>query len=185
MVIERCAECGFNGDAWTDALALAGIADLPSRWRSALCDLDAVDLRRRPVPDMWSMLEYADHVREVLFGMRFVLDSAVLQPGIDLGDPPESAFEATPRILEPGVVLDGIAREAESLRRRLSEISASDWDSPAVVGDVEVDGHWICRHAIHDATHHLMDVQRLRHALRAPGRDRDGVADDEVDLPGR
>lgn len=119
MVIERCAECGFDGDAWADALALAGIADLPSRWRSALCDLDAVDLRRRPVPDMWSMLEYADHVREVLFGMRFVLDSAVLQPGIDLGDPPESAFEATPRILEPGVVLDGIAREAESLRRRL------------------------------------------------------------------
>jgi len=30
---------------------------------------------------MWSIAEYADHVRRVLFGMRFLLDTAVTQPG--------------------------------------------------------------------------------------------------------
>ena len=30
---------------------------------------------------MWSIAEYADHVREVLFGMRFVLDTALTFDG--------------------------------------------------------------------------------------------------------
>jgi hypothetical protein len=28
-----------------------------------------------------------------------------------------------------------------------------------------VDLHWIARHAVHDATHHLADVELLRYAL--------------------
>ncbi len=56
-------------------------------------------------------------------------------------------------------------REAESLGLRLRNLSQLEWQSRAIVGDDEVDGHWICRHAVHDATHHLMDVERLRVAL--------------------
>lgn len=167
MAVERCDECGFDGGAWTDGAALDAIAELPTRWKAATADIDAADAQRRPIPDMWSILEYADHVREVLFGMRFVLDRAVAQTGVDLGEAPEPRFDPTPRLIDRGAALDGITREAESLRRRLLEISPLDWDSIAVVGDDELDGHWICRHAIHDATHHLMDVQRLRAALAA------------------
>lgn len=165
--MERCGECGFDGDAWTDGSALAAIAEMPMRWKAAISDLDSADVQRRPISGMWSILEYADHVREVFFGMRFVLDSAVAQPGVNLGEPPEPTFEPTPRIVDRDAVLDGIAREAEALRHRLLEISTFDWDHTAVVGDDEIDPHWICRHAIHDATHHLMDVERLRAALSA------------------
>jgi hypothetical protein len=31
-----------------------------------------------------------------------------------------------------------------------------------IVADEAVDLHWIARHAVHDATHHLQDVTRLR-----------------------
>jgi hypothetical protein len=33
-----------------------------------------------------------------------------------------------------------------------------------VDGD-ELDVHWIARHAVHDSTHHLDDIARLRAAL--------------------
>lgn len=165
MVVERCDECGFDGAAWSDADALDAIEELPNRWRGATAGIDAADLQRRPIPTMWSIAEYVDHVREVLFGMRFVLDSAVAQPGIDLDGGPEPVFEPSPRTIDFASALAGIAREAESLARRLREIDASDWESTAFVGDGAVDGHWICRHAVHDATHHLLDVERLRAAL--------------------
>lgn len=165
MAVERCDECGFDGDEWTDDRALDAIAELPARWKTAISNIDPVEAQRRPIPGMWSILEYADHVREVLFGMRFVLDSAVAQPGVDLGEAPEPRFEPTPRDVDRGAALEGIMRGAESLRRRLRNLSQLEWESRAVVGDDEVDGHWICRHAVHDATHHLMDIERLRVAL--------------------
>ena len=115
---------------------------------------------------MWSLAEYADHVREVLYGMRFVLDSAVAQPGVDLGVAPESEFSPSPRVIDVRSAIAGIQREAAALCDRLAELTEAAWNSTAIIGDVEVDGHWICRHAVHDASHHLDDVRRLREMLQ-------------------
>lgn len=38
------------------------------------------ELQRRPIPEMWSIAEYTDHVREVLFAMRFVLAAPSTRP---------------------------------------------------------------------------------------------------------
>jgi hypothetical protein len=167
MAVERCDECGFDGDDWTDDGARDAIAELPVRWTATVSEVDPVAARRRPIPDMWSILEYADHVREVLFAIRFALDSAVAQPGIDLGGVPEPRFDVTPRDIDSDAALEGIAREAELLRRRLGEISAADWESTAIVDGDELNAHWLARHAVHDATHHLADVARLRAASAA------------------
>jgi hypothetical protein len=67
-MIERCELCGFDGRAWSDTAALARIADLPRLWTDALGGLSAQQLQRRPLPRTWSVAEYADHVREMLFG---------------------------------------------------------------------------------------------------------------------
>src|SRR5690349_3107825 len=114
---------------------------------------------------MWSIAEYVDHVREVLFGMRFVLDTALAEPGTDLGEPPEPRFDPEPRIIDAADALSGIDRAANALRQRLGELPDSSWDSTAIVGGDEIDAHWIARHAVHDASHHLLDVDRLRKAL--------------------
>jgi hypothetical protein len=45
---------------------------------------------------MWSIAEYADHLRKVLFGMHFLLDTAVTTPGADLGKSPSSPFDPEP-----------------------------------------------------------------------------------------
>ena len=114
---------------------------------------------------MWSIAEYADHVREVLFGMRFLLDTAISQPGTDLGESPPQEFASQPRHIDVEVALNGIDHEARSLSQQLSELSPHDWSLTVTFDGTSVDPHWIARHIVHDATHHLLDVDRLRSAL--------------------
>jgi hypothetical protein len=163
--VERCAECGFDGAQWTEAAALVELAGLGERWTAAIAELSADDLGRRPVATMWSIAEYVDHVREVLFGMRFILDVAVDSPGTDLGASPQPAFTETPRPVDVTAALGGVVRESAALRKRLLELSPEEWSAEVTFDDAPHDARWICRHAVHDATHHLGDVRRLAAAL--------------------
>jgi hypothetical protein len=164
MLVERCDECGFDSGAWTDDEAIEAISHLGIRWSEAIAGLRLEKMQRRPIPDMWSIVEYVDHVREVLFSMRFALDSAVSEPGINLGRTPDTEFRAEPRMIDPQTALRGVAQEASALQIRLRELPEAAWKATAIIGDDEVDVHWICRHAVHDADHHLGDVRRLRAA---------------------
>ncbi len=165
MSVERCVECGFDSDEWSDAGAIATIKDLPLRWTEAVAGLTPTDQLRRPDDQMWSIAEYTDHVREVLFGMRFLLDTAISQPGIDLGPSPSPQFASQPRRIDVQAALDGIDHEAFSLSQQLSKLSADDWLLTVMFDGSSVDPHWIARHIVHDATHHLLDIARLRSAL--------------------
>lgn len=162
---ERCDECGFDGEGWILSDALRAIAELPDRWRDAVDGLNADELLRRPIDQMWSIAEYADHVREVFFGMRFLLEMALTAPGSDLGSSPASRFDAEPRRIEVAMALVGIDSEAKALRGRLTGLSSSQWGLSVKLDGKDVDPQWITRHAVHDATHHLGDVSRLRVAL--------------------
>jgi hypothetical protein len=163
--VERCQECGFNADDWSDAGAIAAIQHLPSQWSSALDGLSLGDQLRRPVQQRWSIAEYTDHVREVLFGMRFLLDAAISQPGTDLGPLPPSEFSTEPRQIDVQSALVGLDHEARLLSRQLSELPVDDWLLTVTFDGNAVDPHWIARHVVHDATHHLLDIVRLRSAL--------------------
>jgi hypothetical protein len=163
--VEQCGECGFDSDAWSDASAIAAIQRLPLQWTAAVAGSTPNDQLRRPVHQMWSIAEYADHVREVLFGMRFLLDTAISQPGTDLGDSPPQPFASQARQIDVKAALDGIDNEACSLSQQLSGLSSDDWYLTVTFDGASVDPHWIARHAVHDATHHLLDIARLRSAL--------------------
>jgi hypothetical protein len=54
---ERCDECGFNGEEWSDAAAISAIAGLPTRFANAVAGLNSDDLLRRPVDGQWSIAE--------------------------------------------------------------------------------------------------------------------------------
>ena len=114
---------------------------------------------------MWSIAEYADHVREVLFGMKFLLETAISQPGTDLGDSPAQRFAAQARQVDVEAALYAMATEARSLSQQLSGLSSDDWHLAVTFDGTSVDPHWIARHTVHDATHHLLDIARLRSAL--------------------
>jgi hypothetical protein len=162
---ETCDECGFSGEKWSDAGAISAIADLPTRFADATAGLSPNDLLRRPVENQWSIAEYTDHVREILFGMRFLLDIVISQPGTDLGDSPFSPFEPESRHIDIDVALLGIEREATSFLDSLTELSLNQWDAIVTLDRTNIDPHWIVRHAVHDSNHHLLDIERLRSAL--------------------
>lgn len=165
MTVEVCAECGFDGNAWTDRDAVSAIAGLPAAWSEAVDGLSQHDVQRRPLPAMWSIAEYVDHVREVLFGMRFLLETALSDPGADLGAAPDPRFDPEPRALDIDEALAGISVEANLLNDALTAVSPSAWSTTVVVDGSHVDVHWIARHAVHDPRHHLRDVARLRASL--------------------
>jgi DinB superfamily len=165
MTHERCEICGFDGARWTDVDAMLAVAGLAAQWRKAVSGITPEQLCKRPIPTMWSIAEYADHVREVLFGMGFLLDTAVAQPGADLGQSPTSPFDPNPRTIDIEVTLTGMEYEAGGLGVGLTALSGAQWSSAVTLDGNEVDPRWIVRHAVHDATHHLLDAEQLRTAL--------------------
>jgi DinB superfamily len=165
MPVEVCTQCGFDGSAWSDADAISAIAPLPDRWSEAVDGLTDADVQRRPIATMWSIAEYTDHVREVLFGMRFLLDTAVGAPGTDLGKAPDPEFAPEPRQIDTDAALAGLSAEAEQLTDALASAPPSAWSNVVIVDGDVIDLHWIVRHAVHDPTHHLGDVTRIRAAL--------------------
>lgn len=170
MPIERCDECGFDSRTWTDHGAMDTAAELPRRWAQAIDGLTADELQRRPIDGTWSIAEYTDHVRETAFGMRFVLDTILIRPGTDLGDPPESRFEREPRPVDTARALSGFRTEITQLCERLAATPKDRWAATCTLGRKHVDVHWVVRHVVHETTHHLGDLDRLRDALdRAHG----------------
>jgi hypothetical protein len=170
LVVEQCPSCGFDGAAWTDRGATTTIAQLPVRYTAAVEGLTDRELHRRPIADWWSIAEYVDHVRETMFGMRFILAIALEAPGTDLGNPPPPRFDPVARLVEVNAALGGLREQAEQLHDQLEQLAESSWASTVVVGGEIVDVHWMARHAVHDATHHFADIQRLRVLLsNTPG----------------
>jgi hypothetical protein len=174
--IEHCGECGFDGAVWSDADALEMAERLPERWADAIAGIPAHQLQQRPIDDMWSIAEYTDHVREIAFGMRFVLDAVLSAPGSDLGDPPEPHFEPKPRVIDTPHALSGFVTEIALLCERLRSTPNDRWLDTVTIRGEKVDVHWIARHIVHDVTHHLGDVDRLRQAIESAfgGRDQGG-----------
>jgi hypothetical protein len=75
------------------------------------------------------------------------------------------AIAPEPRSIDVPVTLSGIEHEVRELYGRLTDVSSASWEAVVVIGGEDVDLHWIARHAVHDASHHLDDVQRLRMRL--------------------
>lgn len=165
MTVETCEECGFDGAKWTEVEALAAVDGLPERWRHAIRGLDVQATNSRPIDGMWSIGEYTDHVRETIFGQRFILDIALANPGTDLGPPPEPVFTTEAATIDSAAALAAFEVEIAGLSERLRGLSLDQWSYSVIIDGRSVDAAWMVRHAVHDVTHHLGDVANLRERL--------------------
>ena len=43
MTVERCDQCGFDGEDWDDATATEAVVGLPARWVEAVSGLTSDD----------------------------------------------------------------------------------------------------------------------------------------------
>jgi hypothetical protein len=140
MEHEMCGQCGFDGGRY-----------------------DNDKLRVRPAPETWSAIEYAAHTRDVLalhvFGVEHALtvDEPVLPP-IDENLVDDAA--ANYNTEDPGPVVAALDREATKLADVAAGAGTDAWTRGLTIGDHRSEVRVMLEHVLHDAQHHLDDVER-------------------------
>jgi ketosteroid isomerase-like protein len=159
--MESCDQCGF-------VYASVDVADLPGRIgragpRYAAALAAVARPRRRPAPDVWSPLEYACHVRDVLgvqrerVALALRADNPVFTPmGRD-----ERVVRDAYNTHDPAVVLADLAAAATALAAQSGALSEAQWDRTGVYNWPRPGPRtlrWLARHTVHEIDHHLRDV---------------------------
>jgi hypothetical protein len=163
-VLESCEECGFVYDLSRSGHAGVEIRALAAEYATLLAREDAA-LRRRQQPDVWSALEYACHVRDVLLAQR---ERVLLARR-------ETCPQMVPMGRDERVEHDGyndqapadVARQltdaALKFANALSRLEPSDWERELVYNYPDRQPrslHWLAVHTLHEVRHHLSDVRR-------------------------
>jgi MOSC domain-containing protein YiiM len=162
---EVCAQCRFDAGDYTVGDIAGTLRSLAPRWRWLAEGVPAATLAARPSPDVWSVVEYAGHSRDVTAMLGLALHHMVVSERPDLGAAPVVADPDTGAGFE--AVVDGLAANADRLQRAAVRHPPSVWGRDAVFDGEWRDAAWLLGHACHDATHHLTDAGRVLHALGA------------------
>ncbi|WP_090860209.1 DinB family protein [Nocardioides lianchengensis] len=154
-----CPECGYVAED-PDRTALGDLV----RGNAALWPvlLAAPDAAARPGPDVWSVLEYACHVRDVqrVFSERLALMLDQDDPLFANWDQDETAVAERYDLQAPAVVADELVAAAETVAAQYDAVPADAWTrsgrrSNGAVFTVETLG----RYHLHDLVHHAHDVR--------------------------
>jgi hypothetical protein len=170
---ERCPECAFDPQGVSAADLPAAVAGLGRRYQAPLTRLlpgeNASLLVAHPLPDTWSALAYACHVRDVLVLFDGRIDRMLSEdnPEFESWDH-EAAVEADAYEKQaPDEVAGAIAANAASLSATLAAVPDDGWDRPGTRSDGELfTVLGMGRYALHEGTHHLLDIGRVLRAAR-------------------
>jgi DNA segregation ATPase FtsK/SpoIIIE, S-DNA-T family len=165
-----CAECGFSYESVAPEAVPERLRALRSRFSARLAGTDAAVAARRPEPAVWSALEYACHVRDMLLVQRERAVAAQVE------DAPAVALmhrdERVPlcRYAEQGVAeaLGQLGMAAELCAVVFEALDEAGWARRLVYPWPQVterDLVWVGRHTVHEGEHHLMDVGRVLAAV--------------------
>ena len=170
---DRCAECGFDpGDLRRRDMPVA-VRAFGRRYEAPLTrglpgeDLDEV-VRRSPGPGVWSALAYGSHVVDIFR----VFDDRV-RVALDGREPDEVVVDwegmvaAAAPTLDRGRVVADIAEAADTLAVTLAEVDDAEWGLPGYNGRGDpVTVADLAAIAVHEGSHHLLDVGRVLRTVR-------------------
>ncbi|HTT87673.1 MAG TPA: DinB family protein [Acidimicrobiales bacterium] len=164
--MEACAECGYSYGALRRGEIAPALEARARDFRVVLLGTDAGRLRARPRPGVWSVLEYACHVRDVLEVQRHRAERAGAEARPDFAPMrrEERVTEDGYNDQDPAAVADRLVAGAGALAGLFDGLDDAGWERTGVyhwptteVRTVE----WIGRHTVHEEVHHLLDVGRL------------------------
>jgi hypothetical protein len=158
-VLERpCPDCGFvAGEIGSDQVAGLVLA-LAAPWPELLT---RPDVRERPSPRTWSVLEYGCHVRDVcrVFEGRVALMLGEDSPTFDNWDQDAAATAARYDLQDPATVAADLGQAADRLARAFLGVPAADWGREGVRSNgSRFTVLTLGRYVLHDLRHHLHDV---------------------------
>jgi hypothetical protein len=169
----NCDECGFSDESVGPADVVDALRKFGRRYRAPLTrflpgeDGDSL-LRRRPAPGVWSALEYAAHVRDVLgwYDERVRRSLVEDQPSFEGPGPDEAAEEGRYNEQDPATVVDELAANAERLAATLEAVPEGSWDRVHLRHGEERSVLFTARRAAHEGNHHLLDIGRVLRTVR-------------------
>jgi len=170
-----CAECGFDYDACVPSTTPKTLRGFGRRYQVPLVrglpgeDLDGL-VRMRPDPLTWSALEYACHTRDgfALYETRVgvvLLEDRPLLPRMQRD---VLVVERGYNGQNPAAVAEQLAVAAEALAARLESVPSEGWVRVGVRDNLEMTIDWMARNAVHEGSHHLLDIGRSLRAARQP-----------------
>ena len=161
--MNHCEECGFTYDSVAAGDIPAALRSVGGRLTERVRSVDAAAVRMRPSPEVWSVLEYGCHIRDVFRFQRERVDLALRE------DTPEfTPMRRDERVVEdryneqdPSVVADEIAARADELAATFAALSPAERERTCVYGWPEKAVRtltWVGRHTVHEGEHHLQDI---------------------------
>lgn len=170
--VTRCEQCGFGYEEVPPEEVAGRLRDAPSRYRRALSDVSPESIRTRPDTAVWSALEYACHVRDVLLVQR---DRAVLalvehRPSFARMYRDERVALCDYDRQEMDDVLAQLAMSAALCAMVFEGLDQPAWARPLVYNwpePAELDLAWLGRHTLHEVEHHLQDIAEVLRRVTA------------------
>ena len=168
-----CEECGFEYESLAPADVPAAVRAFARRYRAPLTrflpgeDGDSL-LRQRPEPTVWSALEYAAHVRDVFASYAGWIPQCLTEdrPVLEGPRPDDLAEQRRYNDDDPAVVADALAANAEQLAAVLEAVPDDGWDRVGLRRGEERSVLFTARRAVHEGSHHLLDIGRVMRAVR-------------------
>ncbi|MBW3590203.1 MAG: DinB family protein [Actinobacteria bacterium] len=120
------------------------------------------DLRRRPMPEVWSALEYMAHTRDVVSFYAERISRTLREDQPSLSSPNwEAETDSRQYNLElPADVLEGIRTSSEALADLLLTVSDQAWHRQALGSTGERrDVLMFAKGAVHETVHHCKDAR--------------------------
>lgn len=166
LVTETCAECGFDNRQYTHDDVMGTLRSIVPWYELLVEGVDDATLHARPAPDVWSAIEYGEHMADVLnlhaFGLQWMLDDD--EPEFPAVAAPAPA--PTPSTTALSTVLEKLAAGVTAMQGVAKNVRGDGRERRAGLGDgSSVDADWLLRHDVHDMVHHLHDIGRNLIAL--------------------
>ena len=159
-----CPSCDLAYTSLNIAAAVGGIRSVPDAVASRVTALPGSALRRRPEPGVWSVLEYAAHLRDVYATFLIRLhrarteDHPTLEPMF--GD--LRAQRLRYNDLPVDAVLQELALAVQGFCEEIADTAGDEWDRRVrrLPGEDRT-ALWLVRHAMHEGVHHVRDIERV------------------------
>jgi hypothetical protein len=163
--VEGCGECGFVYGDLPRSEVSRSLAEVAAQYVARVSATPGEALRRRPSPEVWSPLEYAAHVRDVLEVQRERVMVALLHdaPTFEPMGRDERVTEWRYNEQDPVAVAHELRRNADDLCNVLDSLDDGGWARIGIYNwpeRAERDVTWIARHTVHEQVHHLFDINR-------------------------
>lgn len=164
--MDRCDECGFAYGSVSRAGIPAALLAAAETVQSIVSSGSIDALRRRPEPGVWSALEYACHLRDVFLVQRDRLYLALVEdlPGFARMYRDERVTLARYNDQDPDTVTAEIGVAGRLAARAFANLDDAHWGRRFTYNwpaSQERDVEWLASHTLHEAHHHLRDIEAV------------------------